>query len=59
MKPKRKPGHWNDRERRVHRRSDHCGRNDCACEVRGLDYDVNEVPRRLSADDLRELGVQL
>lgn len=45
-------------DRRLHRRCDTCGRHDCACEIRGLDDDVNEVPRKLSRDDLRELGVQ-
>ena len=60
MKLKRKSGHWNDRQdRRLHRRCNTCGRHDCACEIRGLDDDVNEVPRKLSRDDLRELGVQL
>ena len=52
---------WNKREqpRKLHRRCDTCGRNDCACDRRGLDEDWLTVPDRLSVRDASDLGVEV
>ena len=46
------------KRRRIRARCEVCGRNDCACEIRGDDPWV-ETPSRLTREDARQLGLEL
>lgn len=45
------------KRRRIKSRCEVCGRNDCACEIRGDDEFDPPPPARLSRQEARELGL--
>ena len=46
-------------KRRLRKRCEVCGRNECACEIRGDDEFDPPPPDRLTREDARELGIDL